>query len=124
MSTRRPYRGLEAAVLAALDDGDGPMTSAQVRTALGDDLAHTTVATVLTRLTAKGLVERRRAGRALLYAPTPDPSQVTAVRMRKLLDADDDRSAVLTRFVGDLSDDDEHLLRSMLDDTVPPEATR
>jgi predicted transcriptional regulator len=40
---------------------------AQVRSALARPLAYTTVMTVLDRMTTKGLVERRKNGRAWLY---------------------------------------------------------
>lgn len=50
-----------------------PGTSvAQVRSALARPLAYTTVMTVLDRMTAKGLVERRKNGRAWLYTALLD----------------------------------------------------
>jgi predicted transcriptional regulator len=42
-------------------------TTAEVADALGRDLAHTTVATVLTRLEKRGVIGVRREGRQLLY---------------------------------------------------------
>ena len=45
---------------------------AQVRAALSRPLAYTTVMTVLERMSAKGLVERRKNGRAYLYTAALD----------------------------------------------------
>ena len=46
----------------------GPSTVADVRDALEDDLAHTTVLTMLKVMEGKGFVSRRADGRAHLYA--------------------------------------------------------
>ncbi|HEY1486262.1 MAG TPA: BlaI/MecI/CopY family transcriptional regulator [Micromonosporaceae bacterium] len=114
MNIRRPAGALESDVLAALTAGTEPMTAAQVRTAMGDGLAYTTVMTVLSRLAAKGLVVQEPRGRAYAYSPIRDQAEITALRMRRLLEAGGDRAAVLARFVGTLSDDDEQLLLDML----------
>jgi predicted transcriptional regulator len=116
MSPRRPFGGLESDILAVLDAADGTMSVAGVRAALGEKLAYTTVMTVLGRLADKGLVLRERDGRAHRYSIVRDPADVTAWRMRRLLDADENRAAALARFVGDLSDEDEQLLLELLHD--------
>lgn len=97
----------------ALAAAGGPLTVGEVRAELGGDLAYTTVMTVLARLYEKGLVNRERAGRAYVYG-VADQAEVTAQRMRRLLDGDEDRTAVLTNFVGVLTDEDERLLLSLL----------
>jgi predicted transcriptional regulator len=114
VESRRPSGGLEQEVLAVLLGADAPMTAAQVRAAMGDTLAYTTVMTVLSRVADKGLAVRTRQGRAHVYAPVRDGAEVTAMRMRRLLDADDDRAAVLARFVGSLNDEDEAIVLEML----------
>ena len=111
---RRRRGGLEREVLAALAVEGGPMTPGQVRQALGSALAYTTVMTVLTRLCAKGAVTRRRAGRAYAYQVVLDEDEVTARQMQRLLDAKGDRAAVLSRFVGTLSAEDERVLVDLL----------
>lgn len=116
MSPRRPSGRLASDVLAVLAESGEPMSVGEVRAAMGDTLAYTTVMTVLGRLAEKGLVERERRGRAHVYTAVRDQAQVTAWRMRRLLDAEDDRAAVLARFVGDLSDEDERVLLEMLND--------
>ncbi|MFE3830289.1 BlaI/MecI/CopY family transcriptional regulator [Streptomyces sp. NPDC059092] len=112
---RRPAGELEAGVLAALWAADGPLTPGRVQEQLGGSLARTTVTTILSRLYEKGAVTRVRAGRGYAYTPTEDAPGLTARRMHSELAKDEDRSAVLARFVSQLNDEDERLLRSLLD---------
>jgi len=112
---RRASGELEAAVLAVLQDAGSAMSPAEVRERIGGSLAYTTVVTILSRLHAKGVLERHKAGRAFLYAPVADQPGLAARRMARVLDGEADREAVLARFVSVLSDSDEELLRRMLD---------
>ncbi|UDM01178.1 BlaI/MecI/CopY family transcriptional regulator [Streptomyces longhuiensis] len=112
---RRPAGELEASVLAALWAAETPLTPGEVQRALADDLARTTVTTILTRLHAKGTVTRDRAGRGYAYRPAQDSHGLTARRMHAELDKDEDRGTVLARFVSELSTEDEHMLRALLD---------
>jgi predicted transcriptional regulator len=111
---RRAAGELEAAVLAVLHAAGSPLSPGEVRGRLDGDLAYTTVVTILSRLHSKGVLDRRKAGRAFLYTPVADEPGLAARRMTKMLDAEPDREAVLTRFVSDLSGKDEELLRRML----------
>ncbi|WP_433038374.1 BlaI/MecI/CopY family transcriptional regulator [Actinomycetospora sp. CA-053990] len=111
---RRPRGTLEAAVLEVLWASGTPMTPSEVQVAVGGDLAYTTVQTILTRLHEKGSLRRSRAGRAHAYEPVSDEPGLAARRMRRVLDQRLDRDTVLARFVDDLSDDDEQLLRRLL----------
>jgi predicted transcriptional regulator len=90
------------------------LTAGQVQQELGAGLAYTTVMTALSRLHDKGAVSRERAGRAYAYTPVLDVAGMAAVRMRALLEAGEDREAVLAQFVGALSDEDEQLLADLL----------
>ncbi|HWG00434.1 MAG TPA: BlaI/MecI/CopY family transcriptional regulator [Trebonia sp.] len=116
-SGRRAAGELEAAVLAALHDARDPLSPAEVRERIGGDLAYTTVVTILSRLHAKGVLSRRKDGRAYRYAPVADQPGLAARRMARVLDGEPDRAAVLARFVSGLSGKDEELLRRMLGDT-------
>jgi predicted transcriptional regulator len=71
--------------------------------------------TSLARLHDKGAVTRERAGRAYAYR-WADPAALTARQMRRLLDRDEDRAAVLARFVADLGSADGRLLSELLTD--------
>jgi predicted transcriptional regulator len=115
---RRAAGELEAAVLAVLQEAGSALSPGEVRERLGDSLAYTTVVTILSRLHAKGVLERHKEGRAYLYAPVADQPGLAARRMTRVLDGEEDREAVLARFVSSLSDSDEELLRRMLGD--PP----
>lgn len=112
-TTRRPAGALEAEVLAALWSADAPLTPAEVRAELGEELAYTTVMTILARLHAKGVVSRHRAGRAFAYAPSIEQAERAAERMRALLDGED-REQVLARFVGSLSARDKRTVTTAL----------
>jgi predicted transcriptional regulator len=97
-------------VVDALSEAGRPLTPGEVQERLGDELAYTTVMTVLARLYDKGLVTRERAGRAYAYRSIEDAAEVTARQMRRLLEAGDDRAAVLAHFVGVLCAEDEAVL--------------
>lgn len=109
-------------MLAILWAHEEPLTAGQVHERLGAGLAYTTVMTALTRLHEKGVVTREKAGRAYAYTAVLDSPGIAAARMRELLDAGEDREAVLARFLGSLSDDDERtlavLLRAARDDRL------
>ncbi|MET8509880.1 BlaI/MecI/CopY family transcriptional regulator [Streptomyces sp. NPDC004787] len=115
--TRNARRGqgeLETQVLAALRRDGGARTAGWVQERLGGDLAYTTVITILTRLHGKGAVSRERVGRSFEWTATADEAGLAALRMRKVLDAEADREAVLASFVTGLSPHDERLLRDLL----------
>ena len=67
----------------------GEASTAEVAEALrGErDLAHTTVATLLTRLEKRGLLVSRREGRALLYTPRVSEAEVQRSMVGSLVDS-------------------------------------
>ncbi len=114
---RRPSGSLEAEVLAVLRAAGTPLTPGQVRERLDarkHELAYSTVVTIMSRLHAKGLLGRERAGRGFAYTPVDDAS-LAAGQMNRALDGGADHDAVLTRFVSGLSGRDARLLRQLLD---------
>jgi predicted transcriptional regulator len=115
---RRPRGGLEQQVLASLAAAGRPLTAGEVLAELGGDLAYTTVMTTLSRLHEKGALTRRQAGRAYAYSLRADAgsarSLAVAQRMRRILEAGDDRAGVLAHFVADLPPEDERLLAGLL----------
>jgi predicted transcriptional regulator len=115
---RRAAGALEAEVLAVLQEVGTPLNPGQVRERLADrqaELSYSTVVTIMSRLHAKGLLARERAGRAFVYTAL-DAASLAAGQMSRALDAGADHRAVLTRFASTLSGRDARLLRHLLDD--------
>jgi predicted transcriptional regulator len=106
---------LEQEVMAVVRASKEPLTPAAVREALGRQLAYTTVMTVLVRLLAKGLVTRRKVGRAYAYSPTYQAEDDAAQAMTKLLAQGRNPEGVLSRFVERLEDEEEAVLRRLLE---------
>ena len=81
----------------------GPAAVADVHAALPDgaDLAYTTVATMLRKMEARGLVRHRRDGRRFVYEAAVREADVTADLAGNVLDR---------AFEGNLADMVEHLL--------------
>ncbi len=115
---RRGQGELEAQVLAVLQQAEGPVTAAWVQERLEGDLAYTTVMTILSRLQAKQAVTRERVGRSFVWQAQSDEAGLAALRMRRVLDGQGDRGAVLASFVTGLTADDERLLRDLLSDVL------
>src|SRR5947199_10599423 len=92
---RRGYGDLAQAILDLVGQAGAPVTPAQVRDALGRELAYTTVMTAMARLYDRRLLAPKRSGRALADPVAGDPAQVTALRMHRVLDVDADRSRIL-----------------------------
>ena len=114
VSKRRASGGLESEVLATLWAADEPLTTGEVVDALGGDLAYNTVQTILTRLHGKGAVLREQVGRAHAYTPMLDEAGLAANRMRAMLDRGGDHAAVLARFLGTLSPQEEDTLATLI----------
>lgn len=113
-TARRAAGDLESEVLAALWAAAKPLTPGETAAAVGGQLAYTTVQTILTRLVAKGVVAREQVGRAFAYTPVLDQAGVVASRMRAALTSGGDASAVLSRFVGTLTPEEEQALARLL----------
>ncbi|MFD4636961.1 BlaI/MecI/CopY family transcriptional regulator [Lentzea sp. NPDC058436] len=113
---RRLPGTLAAQVLQALVDAGSPLTPGEVRDLLDTTgaLSYSTVVTTLTRLHEKEVVTRERDGRAFRYSAVADPPALTAWRMGRLLESEEDHGPVLARFVDSLSAKDEQLLRQLL----------
>ncbi|MDW4899011.1 MULTISPECIES: BlaI/MecI/CopY family transcriptional regulator [Streptomyces] len=116
---RRGQGELEARVLSVLGGASEPVTAAWVLERLDAGLSYSTVITILTRLHAKQAVSRTGRGRPVLWEPVANEAGLAALRMRRLLDKQSDRDAVLSSFVSVLSSHDEELLRTLLADSGP-----
>ncbi|SCF92305.1 BlaI/MecI/CopY family transcriptional regulator [Streptomyces sp. Ncost-T10-10d] len=118
---RRGQGELEAQVLAVLHSANGPATAGWVQEHLDGDLAYTTVITILSRLYAKNAVTRSREGRSYTWTSASDEAGLAALRMRRVLDGERDRDAVLARFISALSPGDEERLRALLARAAAPD---
>ncbi|WP_419819068.1 BlaI/MecI/CopY family transcriptional regulator [Glaciibacter flavus] len=109
---------LERAVMELLWSAPDPLTATALRDRLQTDdrsPAVTTILTVLTRLEAKAFVSRDRGSRPHSYSPVMSREAHTAALMHEVLGSASDRDAVLARFVGQVSVDEAHTLRALLD---------
>jgi predicted transcriptional regulator len=113
---RRAAGALEAEVLSVLQSARQALTPGEVTERIGGGLAYSTVVTTLSRLHAKGTLTRTRRSRAYAYTPVQDAAGMAAHRMYQVLEGESDRDAVLTRFIGELSPDDEALFRRLFGD--------
>lgn len=116
-SVQLPRLGeLEARVMEVVWESGGWLTTREVLEALSGErkLAYTTVMTILVKLWKKGLLERRKDGRAYAYHPVRTREQWTAHRMGELLALAENRPAALSHFVSDMSKADLDQLRRLL----------
>lgn len=63
-------------------------------------LAYTTVMTVLDNLHSKGLVRRRKQGKAYVYSTVSSREEHTALMLQEVLAETDDQTAALMHLVG------------------------
>jgi predicted transcriptional regulator len=114
-SERRAAGALEAEVMGVLQHAGRSLNAADVQALLARKLAYTTVVTILSRMHDKGVLTRAKDGRAFRYAPVSDEPGLVARRMHHAMETEPDRQAVLARFVDTLSEQDERVLRELLD---------
>ena len=106
---------LESKVMEALWASPAALSVRQVLDSLSrEDVAYTTISTVLENLRRKGWVERERLGRLWFYQPLHDRSTHAAERMRDALEDGRDAGATLLRFVDGMSPEEVRTLRALL----------
>lgn len=97
-------------------------TVAEVREHLSDDLAYTTVLTVLRTLEEKGHVTHTEEGRAYRYSPAVERGEAGTSALRRILRKvfADSPELLLTHLVEDrnLSDDDIERMRKLLNNKL------
>jgi BlaI family penicillinase repressor len=110
-------------MLALWDAGSG--TVAEVREQLRDDLAYTTVLTVLRTLESKGYVRHEDEGKAHRYFPTVARAEAGVSGLRRLVDTlfAGSSEALLTQLVNDRGLTREKLarMRALLDERLGDE---
>ena len=100
----------------------GPSTVAEVRDALDDGAAYTTILTILRLLEEKGHVARQAEGRAHRYGALIDRDEASSSAIDRVLGQffSGSPEELLTRMVSDRGIDDATLrrLRSLLDERL------
>jgi len=121
MTRQHDFGPLELKLLG-LFAGDEELSAGEVQTRLssdGDELAYTTVMTVLARLADKGALSRRRDGKRFIYGPSRATAKLKSgvvARLHRTLFA----GTRLRPFAAlldeeDLSDDELRALRKLVD---------
>jgi len=103
----------------------GSATVAEVRERLADDLAYTTVLTVLRTLEEKGYVEHTEEGKAYRYHPAVERQEAGTSVLRRLTRKlfKDSPEMLLTHLVSDrsLSGDELRRMRRLLEERLDAE---
>jgi len=106
---------LERSIMDILWATDESLSAYDLQDALADrKLAPTTILTVLSRLEKKGFVARSRDARPHRYSAAASREEHMADLMHEVLGGASDRTAVLERFVGQVSAEEAETLRRML----------
>ncbi|TFD51596.1 BlaI/MecI/CopY family transcriptional regulator [Cryobacterium frigoriphilum] len=122
---------LERLIMDILWDSTGPLSANELRDLLLDPttsatakkpLATTTILTVLSRLEIKGFVSRDRSNRPHVYTYAMSRADHTAELMHQVLGTVPDRTAVLARFIGDVSPQEAETMRQLLGAAAAPES--
>jgi predicted transcriptional regulator len=107
---------LERAIMDVLWEAPETLTVRKVSEQLTErDLAHTTVMTVLDRLSKKGFARRQRDGRAWQYRAAESREAYVTELMLSALDQTGDRQAALARFVRSVSGSEARALLDALE---------
>jgi predicted transcriptional regulator len=92
----------------------GEITVRDLHLEVASRLAYTTIMTTLDRLYKKGLLQRRKLGKAFYYAPAMTQedyhSRLTSHLLGMVLDDGADKNLVLSSFVNAVSEADQKLL--------------
>ena len=106
---------LERAVMELIWANDRSLTAYDIIEAMPErTLASTTILTVLSRLEKKGFVVRERSARPHQYRAEGTREEHMADLMHEVLGGASDRTAVLERFVGQVSPAEAATLRRLL----------
>lgn len=111
---------LERSVMSTLWNAAEPLTASEIRQALTENsqnrknVAVTTVLTVLSRLEHKGFVERQRVQRPHRYFATKSRTEHTTELLNQILGVGSERTAALTRFIGQIRPEEIATLKNLL----------
>lgn len=106
--------GLERRVMDYIWDASGAEITVRDTAQAFPDHAYTTVATVLDRLVAKGVLQCHKVRRVRRYRPIGSSGSHTAVVMYEALCADGDPDVALRRFAASLTEAEATVLSEAL----------
>ncbi len=119
------YRGLSSRTLGDLEKSAmeqvwarGECTVRDLHESFGERLAYTTLMTTLDRLHKKGLLDRRREGKAYVYSARLSREELEKTMVRDVIGAlleerKSDPSPVVACFVDAITNEDESLLAQL-----------
>ena len=115
-SLEKFFGELELAIMGILWERS-PATVGQVREALAEEreLAYTTVMTVMSRLAGKGLLSRKKEGRAYVYWPDKSRGELEASLAGKVVRAllEDFGEVAVSQFIHELEQVDRRTLAQL-----------
>ena len=120
---------LERSVMETLWNAAEHPTASEIRQTLTENsqnpknVAVTTVLTVLSRLEHKGFVERQRAHRPHRYFATKSRTEHTTELLNQILGVGSERTAALTRFIGQIRPEEIATLKNLLNRRAENEGT-
>lgn len=114
----RQLGDLERLIMDRVWSWDHPVAVREVLEDLQSEraLAYTTVMTVMDNLHRKGVLTRKKDGRAYVYRPSMSREQHTATLMGEVLADSSDRTGTLLHFLEQMTPDDAARLREALNE--------
>lgn len=115
---------LESAVMECVWSAGNPVSVRDVLEVLSQEraIAYTTVMTVMDNLRSKGLLTRKKHGKAYRYRPDLTREQYTAAYMQLVLAAGSDRTTTLLHFVEQMPAEEVAELRLALEQVTKAKA--
>lgn len=112
----RAFGELEGAVMQHLWAADGGATVREVYEQMRQSrqIAYTTVLSTIHNLHRKSHLTREREGKAHRYRPTATRAEYSATVMREALSSGGDSEAILSHFVGQMSEEESRRLQDLL----------
>lgn len=112
----RGFGELEGAVMQQLWAAEGGATAREVYEQMrrSRQIAYTTVLSTIHNLHRKGRLTREREGKAHRYRPTATRAEYSATVMREALSSGGDSEAILSHFLGQMSEEESQRLQELL----------
>lgn len=111
--------GSEQKIIDALWNSEKALKPSEVKSLLKDDLAYSTVKTVLERLFEKDVLKREKIGNAYLYSPKQSREKFAVKSLKDIFQKilDSYGSLAISQFAETIKNDPEHkdLLKEFLD---------